>query len=126
MTKRWLIIFFVLVFSGCKKDTSVDPQLIGTWDDFNSIYTFRTDFTYSLEFYHNGYGPDSVKIDSVYGIYELDRKKNNLRFFQKGYREKLSGLIVPYEKNDNWNYSIENDSVLTYTSNTRAGKLVKR
>lgn len=124
---RIFAFIFLAIVCGCKKDTSIDPQLLGLWDDFNTIYTFNNDFTYSQKYYHFGYGKDSVKIDSIFGRYELDRKKSNLFFFQKGYREKSTGLIITQELSGNsWSYNIESDTILRYTSNNSLGKLIKK
>ncbi|MFL5731099.1 MAG: hypothetical protein ACJ75J_16545 [Cytophagaceae bacterium] len=126
MKKR--IIYLVLLFCifSCKKDNSIDTQLIGKWSDFTSTYTFNPDFTYNTLYTRIGSGADSVKIDSAFGTYELDKKRVNVTFNQAGYRQKYTGVVF-YEKANpvTWHYSIQ-DSVLNYNSHTTTGVLYKQ
>ena len=126
MKKGILILTLFVLAVACKKDDSIDPKLLGKWSDFNVRYTFNGDYTYAVNYLRTGAGQDSVLVDSVFGTYSLDRKRDNITFNQKGYRERYSGNIISQEKYANtWNYSFETDTILKYTSNTTLGVLYK-
>ena len=126
--KKYILLFGLMgLILSCKKDKSIDPQLIGPWTDYNAFYQFNNDFTYYTKYLKTGSGMDSVKIDSVWGTYELDRKRVNVTFNQQGYRQKYTGIVYFQNANPNtWHYSIQNDTVLNYNSHTTLGTLIKQ
>lgn len=126
--KNYILLFVLLVtIISCKKDKTIDTQLIGQWSDYNGLYQFNENFTYYTRYLKIGSGKDSVRVDSVWGSYELDKKRVNVTFYQKGYRQKYSGLIFFQNANPNtWHYSIQNDTVLNYSSHTSLGSLYKQ
>jgi hypothetical protein len=122
------ILFLVLLFTtfSCKKDKTIDTQLIGQWSDYNAFYQFNNDFTYYTLYLRTGNGTDSVRVDSVWGDYELDKKRVNVTFNQLGYRQKYSGIVYFQKANPNtWHYSIT-DTILNYNSHTTSGYLFKQ
>jgi hypothetical protein len=127
MKKNILILALIFCTLSCKKDNSIDTKLIGKWSDFNSLYQFNSNFTYSINYLSIGNGKDSVKIDSAFGTYELDKKRVNVTFNQKGYRKKSTGVVLFQTANPTtWHYSFPSDSVLNYNSNTTLGVLYKQ
>jgi hypothetical protein len=127
MKKNILLIALIICTFSCKKDNSIDTKLIGKWSDFNSLYKFNSDFTYNINFLSNGSGKDSVTIDSAFGTYELDKKRVNVTFNQKGYRKKSTKVVLFQSTNPTtWHYSFPNDTVLNYNSNTTLGVLYKQ
>lgn len=120
------IIGMALVLLACQKtdETATDPKLIGRWTDRNVRYYFRTDRSYAQKFLRKGAANDTVLTDSAYGTYTLDITNNTVSFLMTGYKLK-SGTIVGSNINAGvWNYSIK-DTVLTYTSLTSNGRLVR-
>ncbi|HXA00940.1 MAG TPA: hypothetical protein VNW99_03070 [Cytophagaceae bacterium] len=127
MKKNILLIALIICTLSCKKDNSIDTKLIGKWSDFNALYQFNTDFTYHINYLSVGSGKDSVKIDSAFGTYELDKKRVNVTFNQKGYRHKYTGVVLFQTVNPiTWHYSIQSDTILNYNSNTSLGILYKQ
>jgi hypothetical protein len=127
MKKNLLIFALSLCIFSCKKDDSIDTQLLGTWSDYNSSYTFNSDFTYNIRYLSTGSGPDSVVVDSAFGTYELDNKRVNVTFNQQGYRDKASTTVFYQSANPaTWHYTIQNDTILNYTSHTTLGVLYKQ
>ena len=127
MKKNILLIALMICTFSCKKDTSIDTKLIGKWSDFNSLYQFNSNFTYSINYLSIGNGKDSVTIDSAFGTYELDKKRVNVTFNQKGHRTKSTGAVLFQTANPTtWHYSFPSDSVLNYNSNTTLGVLYKQ
>jgi hypothetical protein len=126
--KKYILLFSLMIaILSCKKDKSIDTQLIGQWSDYNAFYQFNNDFTYYTKYLKVGSGADSVKVDSVWGTYELDRKRVNVTFNQQGYRQKYTGIVYFQNANPNtWHYSIESDTVLNYNSHTTLGTLFKQ
>ncbi len=114
-----------MFFIACKVDDSVNPELIGVWENLNQRYTFREDYTYSLENLRPGNAQDSIIADSLWGTYELDNDRSNLSLKPAGYRLKSTGELVNQALNDQtWNYQIAGNT-LNYTSQTTIGKLEK-
>jgi hypothetical protein len=126
--KKYILLFSLMAaLLSCKKDKSIDTQLIGPWSDYNAFYQFNNDFTYYTKYLRIGSGADSVKVDSVWGTYELDRKRVNVTFNQHGYRQKYTGIVYYQNANpDTWHYSIQNDTVLNYNSHTTLGTLIRQ
>jgi hypothetical protein len=126
MKKYFLFFALVLAMMSCKKDKTIDTQLIGPWSDYNAFYQFNNDFTYYTRYLRVGSGADSVMVDSVWGTYQLDKKRVNVTFYQKGYRQKYSGFVYFQNANPNtWHYSIQ-DTILNYSSHTTLGSLFKQ
>jgi hypothetical protein len=127
MKKNILILALLLCIFSCKKDDSIDTQLVGTWSDYNSSYQFNSDFTYNVLYLSMGNGGYTVTIDSSFGTYELDRKRVNVTFNQKGYRQKTNGAVLFETANPvTWHYSIQGDTALHYNSHTTIGILYKQ
>lgn len=122
-------ILLAVIFSGCSANQDyIDTKLLGKWTDYNNRYQFNPDHTYSINYLRSGLGADTVLIDSVFGTYQLNKKRSNLTFFQEGYRNRNSAGTITYQKTNatTWNYTIENDTVVKYTSNTTLGRLFKK
>jgi hypothetical protein len=126
--KKFTVLFVLfLAIGSCKKDKTIDTQLIGPWSDYNAFYQFNEDFTYYTRYLKVGSGSDSVRVDSVWGTYSLDKKRVNVTFNQKGYRQKYTGIVYFQAANPiTWHYSIQNDTVLNYTSHTSLGTLFRQ
>jgi hypothetical protein len=102
----------------------LDPQLIGRWTDKNVNYYFSSSLTFGEKFLRKGSGVDTVLTDSSYGNYTLDVSNHTITFLITGVRMK-SGTVLGTNLNGGvWNYSIS-DTVLTYTTLTSNGRLVK-
>jgi hypothetical protein len=127
MKKNILLIAIILCTFSCKKDNSIDTKLVGKWSDYNTLYQFNSDFTYHINYLSIGMGKDSVKIDSTFGTYQLDKKRVNVTFIQKGYRQKYTGVVLFQTANPTtWHYSFPSDSIMNYNSNTTIGILHKK
>ena len=124
MKKLQIILSLFILFS-CKNENIDDPKIIGKWTDTNTIYEFREDHTYSTNYIRAGVLPNSVLTDSVYGEYIIESKRNNLTFNLKGYRPKNGVAIDTSLNSTTWNYSIKNDTILNYESNTTLGTMTK-
>ncbi|WP_028979886.1 hypothetical protein [Sporocytophaga myxococcoides] len=129
--KRKLYIFALalpLLFS-CKKDENyADPRLVGKWTDFNTSYTFSEDKTFYSLYLRSGMGSDTILVDSIFGTYSVNKKKNVLNFSMHGYRKKdsLKTIVMDNRNMPAWNYSFDNDSTLTYRTSTAYSKLFKK
>jgi len=124
MKKGYFVILLSLLFS-CRSQDTIDPKLIGKWTDTNTIYEFRDDNTYSTNYLRVGVLPNSVLTDSVFGEYTIETKRSNITFDLRGYRPK-NGVVIDSSLNSTtWNYSIENDTILNYESNTTLGNFKK-
>jgi hypothetical protein len=127
MKKNILLIVIIICTFSCKKDNSIDTKLVGKWSDFNSLYQFNSDFTYNILRLSSGLGKDTVLIDSTFGSYELDNKRVNITFTQKGSRNKSTKVVSFQTVNPTtWHYSFPNDTTLNYNSNTSLGVLYKQ
>lgn len=123
---RFSTIILVIAFSSCiKNEIKIDEKLVGKWTDTNTVYEFRDDFTYSTKYVRAGVLPNSVLTDSVYGDYIVESGRNNITFNLKGYRPKGGDIIETEINSTTWNYSIENDTLLRYESNTTLGTMKK-
>ncbi len=129
--KRKLYIFALalpLLFA-CKKDENyTDLRLIGKWTDFNTSYTFSEDKTFYSLYLRSGMGSDTILVDSIFGTYSVNKKKNVLNFIMNGYRKKdsLKTIIMDNRNMPAWNYKFDNDSTLTYQTSTAYSKLFKK
>ena len=124
--KKVIYIFIAIIsFSCVKNEIKIDDQLLGKWTDTNTIYEFRDDFSYSTQYVRAGVLPNSVLTDSVYGEYIVESGRSNITFNVKGYRSKDGTLVEEEINSTTWNYSIENDTILHYESNTTLGTMKK-
>ena len=123
MKKIVYIALAFISFSCVKNEIKIDDQLVGKWTDTNTIYEFRDDWTYSTKYVRAGVLPNSVLTDSVWGEYIVESGRNNITFNLKGYRPKDSTLVEQELNSTTWNYSIENDTLLNYESNTTLGTM---
>lgn len=129
--KRKLYIFALalpLLFA-CKKDENyADPRLIGKWTDFNTSYTFSENKTFYSLYLRSGMGSDTILVDSIFGTYSVNKKKNVLNFTMNGYRKKdsLRTIVMENRNMPAWNYKFDNDSTLSYQTSTAYSKLFKK
>ncbi|WP_045469243.1 hypothetical protein [Sporocytophaga myxococcoides] len=129
--KRKLYIFALAlpILFACKKDENFsDPRLIGKWTDFNTSYAFSEDKTFYSLYLRSGMGSDTILVDSIFGTYYVNKKKNVLNFNMNGYRKKdsLKTIIIENRNMPAWNYTFDNDSTLTYQTSTAYSKLFKK
>ena len=122
---KLIYIISILAFFSCVNENVDDPKIVGKWTDTNTIYEFRADHTYSTNYVRAGVLPNSVLTDSVYGEYIIESNRNNITFNLKGYRPKNGTIVDTSLNSTTWNYSIENDTVLHYESNTTLGTMKK-
>ena len=113
----------MISFSCVKNEVKIDDELIGKWTDTNTIYEFKNDFTYNTQYVRAGVLPNSVLTDSVYGDYIVESGRSNITFNLKGYRPKGGAVVEEDLNSTTWNYSIENDTLLHYESNTTLGTM---
>ena len=113
------------MFSCINNEIKIDDKLVGKWTDTNTVYEFRDDFTYSTKYIRAGVLPNSVLTDSVYGEYIVESGRSNITFNLKGYRPKGGEVVEDEINSTTWNYSIENDTILRYESNTTLGTMKK-
>lgn len=125
MKKFLFILIGIISFSCVKNEIKIDEQLLGKWTDTNTIYDFKDDFSFSTQYVRAGVLPNSVLTDSVYGEYIVESGRSNITFNLKGYREKNGPVIEEELNSTTWNYSIENDTILHYESNTTLGTMKK-
>lgn len=121
-----LLIWTASILFACEKQntTQTDPKLVGKWTDKNVRYYFYPTRAYGLKYLRKGFGLDTVTTDSSYGSYTLDVSNNTVSFLLTGIKLK-SGTFVGVNINGGvWNYAIK-DTVLTYTSLTSNGRLVR-
>jgi len=126
LRRYWILSgFFILLFS-CEKTntTQTDPKLIGRWTDRNVRYYFNTNRTYGQKYLRKGGGADTVTTDSAYGNYTLDASNNTISFIITGMKLKTGTVVGANLNGGVWNYSIT-DTVLTYTTLTSNGRLVR-
>ncbi|GAL87559.1 hypothetical protein MYP_4789 [Sporocytophaga myxococcoides] len=73
-------------------------------------------------------GSDTILVDSIFGTYYVNKKKNVLNFNMNGYRKKdsLKTIIIENRNMPAWNYTFDNDSTLTYQTSTAYSKLFKK
>lgn len=121
-----IILLFAGIFIACEKQntTQTDPKLIGKWTDRNVRYYFYPTRTYGLKYLRKGSGLDTVTTDSSYGSYTLDITNNTISFLLTGVKLKTGTVLGVNINGGVWNYAI-NDTVLTYTSLTSNGRLVR-
>ena len=125
-SKKILTLLFLVLLLGCKKTDFVDPQLVGVWTDYSGNLYIKNDKTYALVNFYDGGANNTVKIDSTFGVYEVDKKRKNITFYQNGYREKPSGVIQMKKGNPlTWTYSIVSDTLLKYETNSLKGEMYK-
>lgn len=121
-----LMAAIVFISAACSQETiQPEPALLGQWTDYNVIYTFNQDFSYSMNYLRKGRGQDTVSVDSVFGHYNIDKKRSNISFEVSGYRTKEGQLIYKPLNGTAWHYNIK-DSIMTYQSRTAIGQLYKK
>lgn len=129
--KKFLILLLplFLVFSCKPPENKMDPELVGTWSDTNSEYTFidggNDTLYYGVKHIRLGVIPDTVKTDSSYGTLIVDLKRNNLTFDLKGYITKEGDWIDTTLNSTTWNYEIIDGNLMHYESSTTLGTLDK-
>ena len=129
--KRKLYIFALVLplLLSCKKDENyADPRLVGKWTDFNTSYIFSEGKTFYSLYLRSGMGNDTILVDSIFGTYSVNKKKNVLNFKMNGYRKKdsLRTIVMDNRNMPAWNYNFDNDSTLTYQTSTAYSKLFKK
>ncbi|MBY0427119.1 MAG: hypothetical protein K2Q22_15900 [Cytophagales bacterium] len=133
-TLVWLSLVTAIALIGCEKSvtTQIDPKLIGNWTDKNVRYYFNSNLNYGLKYLRKGSGVDTVVTDSAFGNYTLDVSNNTISFVITGYKLKTGTTVGANINAGVWNYSISGydpvkrkDTVLTYTTLTSNGRLVR-
>lgn len=124
--KTLFILFTIVGLSSCNDFEGDDANLHGVWSNGLQTYYFNDDMSY---YYTNNFTGDTitpVKFDSVFGVYSVDTRRNNITLEITGYRFTGTDSVVYTSLNGTtWNYSISNDK-LNYTSNTSVGSLDKQ
>lgn len=119
---QFLYIAFLLLLTSCGEDTSVNPNLIGTWKTPGATYTFFENENYAIEYINEG-NVNAPQADSIFGTYINDNKRNIITFNQKGHRIHSTQEIIHQELNGSiWSYEIKGDE-LHYESKTQIGVL---
>ena len=119
---QFLYISLFLLLVSCGDDTSINPDLIGTWKTPGATYTFFENENYAIEYINDG-GKNAPVADSIFGTYIHDNKRSIITFNQKGYRIDSSQVIVNKDLNGGiWDYKIKGDE-LHYESKTQTGVL---
>lgn len=118
-----LLLAISLILTACKVDDSINPDLVGSWENTSVRYTFKDDYSFSQENLRKGDSSNLVVVDSLFGTYVLDNKRSNVTFKPAGYRIDSTGEIITQGLNDQtWEYSIDG-STLSYESPTTLGEL---
>ena len=118
-----LLLVIAFVLTACKVDDSINPELIGSWENTSVRYTFKSDYSFAQENLRKGDSTNLVVVDSLFGTYVLDNKRSNVTFKPIGYRIDSTGEIITQGLNDQtWEYSIEGNT-LNYESPTTLGEL---
>lgn len=123
------LVASLLVFVSCNKFDGDDARLYGSWSNGAQKYNFYSDKSYSIENLLKGDSINPITYDSIFGVYNIDEKRSNITFDQKG--AKLDSNDVIEYKNVNsstWNYEIkynDADTTLEYESTTTTGILTK-
>lgn len=125
MIKRGIpFCLLVGVLAFCKKKSDPEPELFGKWGDQSVIYYFNKDLTFGQKFLLNGEGTQTVKVDSSFGQYEVDKNKRLITFNQRGYYNKMGQLVQEAKNGTTWKYELKGNK-LAYSNNTSIGELIK-
>jgi hypothetical protein len=106
----------------------LDERILGQWSDGNTSYHFKANKIFGIKYQRQGLGIDAVTTDSIWGTYQVDKKRSNI-YFEAEYltlKSKPDSVIKRRTNLPVLNYLIQGDSLLNYTSNTIKGSLKKR
>ena len=119
--KITLLVFLTYLLGSCVKKESLPNKLPGRWTDDNQRVTFYENFDYGIRYLRTGTKGDTVLVDSLWGYYVLDNPRNNVTFYQKGFKTKSAVIVKEFLKTTTWNVKFQSDTVFKYESSTTVG-----
>ncbi len=108
----------------CNQEENINPNVIGKWTTTNLTYEFLENGNYYMLNHRNGTPSTPILADSSFGTFITNTGKNQITFYQTGYRDKATKKVIEQKTNFIWEYSITGE-VMIYTSPFVQGELTK-
>lgn len=90
-----LLVAATMLVACAPSNLGPDDAVVGTWRDSNQEISLASNGNFSQSFYRMQgreaarRGDTTVRVDSLYGTYQVESIRKNLIFTGKGYRERL-------------------------------------
>ncbi len=124
LNRKLYVLFLIVLFTlSCKENLTIpDPEVLGKWTDDNVRFNFNRNMSYGMKFLRIGSQKDTVTTDSAFGEYTVNKTTKTLSLAQTGYKKKNGEIILKKTSASTWNYSVNKDTLI-YFSSTTNGKL---